>query len=77
MKKTMLTAGIMLALFLTSCKKDYVCECREDFGTDVVTTKTTITDVNKSGAKANCVSTKDYTYDGSPNTYTKTCNIIK
>jgi hypothetical protein len=76
MKKIILSSGLMLALFLTSCKKDYVCECTENYGGgDVVTTNTSITNVNKSGAKANCVSLKDYSEDGVASTYTKTCKI--
>ncbi|MFN6037380.1 MAG: hypothetical protein ACK452_02845 [Bacteroidota bacterium] len=76
MKKLTMILGIVGAIALISCKKDRVCECTEVYGGgSTYTTSVTLTDVTKSAAKANCVSTKSYSTDGVANQYTKTCNL--
>lgn len=52
MKKTLFILGLIL--FLTSCKKDYVCECTETPGN--TKWEYTIKGTSKGRAKANCVS---------------------
>ncbi len=66
MKKVLVIASV-LALF-SACKKDYVCECTSGS----TTTKTTIKDVTKARAQANCVSTSQ-TYGSL--TVTETCSL--
>jgi hypothetical protein len=60
MKKTVLTLTVIAftGLALISCKKDRVCECVESPGND--TWKTTLKNVSKRQAKANCY---DYEYE--------------
>lgn len=58
MKKVFLTLITIMGIVLSSCKKDRVCECVESPGNN--TTKTTMKNVNKRQAKANCF---DYEYE--------------
>lgn len=79
MKKYLyLLSGVGLALFSTSCKKDYDCECTDEDGD-----KSTVTlkEVTKKQAKVNCLSTEttysySYTdYDGNTTTYSETYKL--
>ncbi|MCC6370933.1 MAG: hypothetical protein IT236_08015 [Bacteroidia bacterium] len=54
MKKTILTVAVIAGFAMTSCKKDYTCECvTKDNGTVVSTVSTTI-NTTKSKAKDAC-----------------------
>ena len=76
MKKFTLILGMLGAIALISCKKDRVCECTENLGGgSTYTSSSTLVDVSKSAAKANCVSTKSYSTDGVASQYTRTCNL--
>ena len=76
MKKLTMILGIVGAIALISCKKDRVCECTENVGGGTTyTSSVTLTDVTKSAAKANCVTTKSYSNDGVAIEYSKTCNL--
>jgi hypothetical protein len=74
MKKRTLSvavAAIALAFGMASCTKDRTCTCTSSTGgnPDV----TTLKDVNKSQAKANCIS---YSWtDSKGNTFTETCEL--
>ncbi|HQQ94308.1 MAG TPA: hypothetical protein PLQ93_07125 [Bacteroidia bacterium] len=70
MKKLIILPAALLALSLSSCKKDYTCTCTSTGSSSV----TTIVDVNKATAKANCVST---TQTSSGQTYQETCTLSK
>ena len=79
MKKIIyLFSGLFAAMFTTSCKKDYTCECTETYSgsTSAQIYEITIKDVSKKAAKANCVSTEEtsgsgfYTY-----TYSTECEL--
>lgn len=91
MKKYLYLFGAVgIALFSTSCKKDYTCTCTStnSLNGDAYVNKTTIKDVNKKAAKANCVSTEresttqtyTYGYGGGtvttvPVTYSTACEL--
>lgn len=54
MKTKFLFVGLLLgAAVLTSCKKDYTCECSVDFLGETITTSTTI-NATKKDAKEAC-----------------------
>ncbi|MCX8079907.1 MAG: hypothetical protein N3F09_01575 [Bacteroidia bacterium] len=75
MKKICL--GFLVLFALTSCKKDYVCECTVSPGN--ITYKGTIKGVSKKTAKDVCVSTSDQQDDpmnpGNKITVTTNCAI--
>lgn len=50
MKKSMLLVAVVGTFVLASCKKDYVCECKDGADTDSYTFK----DVKKKDAKEAC-----------------------
>ena len=76
MKKIVLLGAAVVSLSLFSCKKDYVCECTTTYGGSSTTGSTTYVGVSKAAAKANCVSTKEYTSGGQAITgYSQTCNL--
>lgn len=69
MKKYLYLLGaVSTALFSSSCKKDFTCECTStsSLSTDAYINETTIKDVSKKAAQANCISTErestTYTY---------------
>ena len=80
MKKYIALFGaISVALFSSSCKKDFVCECTSTnsthTGIDGVYT-TTVKDATKKQAKANCVSTEDtFSYNGTDIVFISTCEL--
>ena len=76
MKKVLFVLVAIGGVSLSSCKKDYTCECTTKSGSASVTSQTTYLGVSKSAAKGNCVSTKDYKVDGTavPD-YSQTCNL--
>ena len=59
MKKITVLSLSVLAIALSSCKKDMVCECTYTSGSSTQTDTFTIVDVNKATAKRICVSTTD------------------
>ena len=64
MKKYLYLIGAFgTAIFSSSCKKDFTCECTtsDSISTDAVVTKITLKDVSKKLAKTNCYSTE---YEG-------------
>ena len=67
------------AIALISCKKDRVCECTSTStapGTGSSVNTTTILDVSKGTAQANCMSTQStYTVNGTSVTNTSTCKL--
>ena len=77
MKKLIMSGLGIFSLALVSCKKDYTCECTTTDGSGgSYTDITTILDASKSGAKAYCVSKKDYYNDGvSIPGYSQTCKL--
>ena len=73
MKKYLYLLGaVSAALFSSSCKKDFTCTCTStnSLSTAASINETTIKDVSKKAAKANCVSTEwQSTYQQSTYTY--------
>lgn len=55
MKKIILVAAVAtFALGMTSCKKDYTCDCSYTSGGSTATSSSTIKNAKKSDAKAAC-----------------------
>ncbi len=91
MKKYLYLLGaVSTALFSSSCKKDFTCTCTStnSLSTNAYVNETTIKDVSKKAANANCVSTEregttqtyTYSYGGGtwttvPVTYTDDCEL--
>ncbi len=79
MKKYLtLFGGISFALFSSSCKKDFVCECTatNSISTDASISTTTVKDATKKQAKAYCISTEDtWSYSGTDYVFTSTCEL--
>ncbi|MFN5182985.1 MAG: hypothetical protein ACK5D5_08165 [Bacteroidota bacterium] len=76
MKKITILGIGLFTLALISCKKDYTCECTTTQSGGSYTYSTTLVEVSKSAAKANCVSTKEHYNDGVAITgYSTTCNL--
>jgi hypothetical protein len=70
MKKLIYIPFALLVVSFASCKKDYTCTCT---GTGSTTAQvTTIVEVDKAAAKANCVS---YTESDGTDTYVYTCDL--
>jgi len=63
MKKHSLILAGMLALFVTSCKKDRTCECTYSGDTTSRSSKTTYKKISKANARDLCLSGK-YTDSG-------------
>ena len=87
MKKYLYLLGaVSAALFSSSCKKDFTCTCTStnSLSTAASINETTIKDVSKRAANANCVSTESegttQTYSGGtwttvPVTYADDCEL--
>tara|TARA_B100001173_G_C15710895_1_gene430182 strand:- start:81 stop:323 length:243 start_codon:yes stop_codon:yes gene_type:complete len=79
MKKYIALFGaISVALFSSSCKKDFVCECTSTNSTSTVAnvSTTTVKDATKKQAKAQCISTEDtWTYNGTTIVLNNTCEL--
>lgn len=54
MKKLLFLGVIFGGLALTSCKKDYTCECVYEMNNETITHSFEIKDVKKKEAKDNC-----------------------
>jgi hypothetical protein len=72
MKKLIYIPCALLALSFASCKKDYTCTCTSTGSTTA--SVTTIVEVDKAAAQANCVSTSQTDNTG---TYVVTCELSK
>ena len=79
MKKYIALFGaISVALFSSSCKKDFVCECTQtnSLSSDAYVSTTTVKDATKKQAKAHCTSIEDtFTYNGTDVVFTNTCEL--
>ena len=79
MKKTILLFVAIAGLAMTSCKKDYTCECTTSStvpGYTSSTMKATIKDVSKKTAKDVCnKTTSESTYSGVTYVTTQDCQI--
>lgn len=54
MKKVLFLSLVFGGLALTSCKKDYTCECKYNLGGEAITHKFEIKDAKKKDAEAGC-----------------------
>jgi len=54
MKKVLFLSLVFGGLALTSCKKDYECECKYNLGGEPITHTFDIKDVKKKDAEAGC-----------------------
>lgn len=52
--KMFFVAAAVAMISLSSCKKDYVCECEYDMGGTTASTTYTFNDVKKDDAEASC-----------------------
>lgn len=76
MKKISFIAAALIAFSISSCKKDYTCECTQtvtDSSGDVTTDpmyNTTYRDMKKSNAKSHCQDSKEVRVDADGGTTT-------
>ncbi len=79
MKKNIALFGaISVALFSSSCKKDFVCECTStnSISADANVTTITVKDATKKQAKAQCTSTEDtFIFNGISVVLSNTCEL--
>ena len=54
MKKVMILALVISGFAMTSCKKDWTCECTSTDGTNSATTSSVVENTTKSKAEAAC-----------------------